>query len=112
MIRKILLIIAFTLTCCQGVFAQQIPFYKTYNWELEPNFKNKYETKEPIVALNHTVTTEFVFEEKNKLVEYYLEHKTLLLNSDNTIEEYNKVYLPYDSSSEIIVPFSVYLNLA
>ncbi|MBP2834340.1 DUF3857 domain-containing protein, partial [Aquimarina sp. U1-2] len=35
------------------------------------------------------------------MVEYFLEHKVYWLNSDEKIEAYNKVYLPYNNSSEL-----------
>jgi hypothetical protein len=112
MINKLQTPLFFVLSVvfCFGISAQQIPFYKDYNWEEKPNYNVEYGDEEVLVALNHKVVTEFVFEAENTLAEYYLEHKTLWLNSDEKIEEYNKVYISYGSSSEIIVAKARVIN--
>ncbi|MAZ73656.1 MAG: hypothetical protein CMC70_10985 [Flavobacteriaceae bacterium] len=56
-----------------------------------------------MVALKHAIVTEFSNDDKGGLTEYFLEHEVLWLNSNEKIEEYNKIYLPYSSSSKIIV---------
>ncbi len=84
-------------------FAQDTPFYETYSWGENPQYKINYSEEEKLATLKHKVVTEFVFEAQDQLVEYYLEHKMLWLNSDESIESYNKVYIPYGASSEIIL---------
>ena len=74
--------------------AQTSPFYKSYDWDTNPNYVIKASDKD-MIALKEKVVTEFFFEDQN-LTEYYLEHKVLWLNSDDRIEEYNKVYLPLE----------------
>lgn len=81
-------------------FSQTIPFYKSYDWEQNPSYTIEENNEENLVALKEKVVTEFHFEEK-ALVEYFLEHKILWLNSDDAIEEYNKIYLPFSSESEL-----------
>ena len=84
-------------------FAQKTtPFYKTYTWDKNPSYQVKKDKNADIIALKDKVITEFVFEEEG-LFEYYLEHKVLWLNSDENIEEYNKIYLPYSSTTQLIV---------
>ncbi|WP_299110725.1 DUF3857 domain-containing protein [uncultured Winogradskyella sp.] len=78
-------------------------FYKDYDWDKTPNFNAKDYINENLVSAKEKIATEFFFTEDGKFVEYYLEHKALYLNSDDAIEEYNKVYLPYDSDSELLV---------
>ncbi len=87
----------------QFVSAQELPFYKTYTWQENPSYTIEKNTNEEIIALKHSIVTEFYFEEKNSLIEYFLEHKVLWLNSDEKIEENNKIYIPYSSTSEIKV---------
>lgn len=79
--------------------AQEAPFFKSYDWEQTPNYKVT-DTDESLFALKEKVVTEFYFEGES-LVEFFLEHKVVWLNSDDAIEEYNKVYLPFSSESEL-----------
>ena len=82
----------------------QEAYYKSYSWDKNPNYKN-FETNknENIMSFKDKAIREFYFNDKNKLVEYYIEHRLLWLNSDSSIEDYNKVYLPYNSSSELLI---------
>jgi hypothetical protein len=80
-------------------FAQDQQFYKNYNWEINPTYKIEENDKD-MIAIKEKVVTEFYFQDQD-LVEYYLEHKILWLNSDDAIEEYNKIYLPFSSESEL-----------
>lgn len=95
------------LTLSLLIFIQlnaQEPFYRTYSWDLNPNYKN-YDVNqaEDLIAFKEKTASEFYFLEKNSLVEFYLEHKLLWVNSDDKIEAYNKIYLPYSSTSELLV---------
>jgi len=87
----------------QFVNAQESPFFETYTWQENPSYTIEKNTNEEIIALKHSIVTEFYFDKKNSLIEYFLEHKVLWLNSDEKIEENNKIYIPYSSSSEIKV---------
>lgn len=81
----------------------QEAFYTSYDWENKPNYSFKDYANEGLVSAKEKIATEFFFTNKGDLIEYYLEHKTLFLNSDEAIEDYNKIYLPYDSDSELMV---------
>jgi len=98
--KRINLFIAFTILY-QLAISQQ-PFYINYNWDENPNYRVELENDEPMMALKEKIATEFIFE-SDGLVEYYLEHNILWLNSDDKIEAYNKIYLPYSSASELVV---------
>ena len=77
--------------------------YKTYTWDDNPDYKNlNLNADEEIIAFKDKACIEFYFEDED-LVEYSLQHRLLWLNSDNMIENYNKIYLPYDSNSELLV---------
>jgi len=76
-------------------------FYKSYDWESNPIYKIENSDKD-MIALKEKVVTEFYFEGQD-LIEYYLEHKVLWLNSDDRIEEYNKIYLPFSNRSKLEV---------
>ncbi len=84
------------------LFAQETPYYKSYSWDANPNYSVKVADSTSIVGVKDKIVTEFIFEGKD-LVEYFLEHKAVWLNSDERIEDYNKVYLPYDNDSELLI---------
>ena len=81
--------------------AQTAPFYEGYNWETNPNY-NIEESDKDMVAIKDKIVTEFYCEDQN-LTEYYLEHKILWLNSDDRIEEYNKIYLAFSNKTSLKV---------
>lgn len=84
--------------------AQETPFFKDYTWDSSPEYSvSESESSESLIAVKEKTVSEFYFTEENNLIEYFLEHKVLWLNSDEKIEEYNKVYLPYSSSSVLEV---------
>ncbi len=84
------------------LFAQETPFYKTYSWKDNPNFSVNVSDSTSIVGLKEKIVVEFIYEGKD-LLEYFLEHKAVWLNSDERIEDYNKIYLPYNNSSELLI---------
>lgn len=82
---------------------QSQEFYKSYDWEAEPLYDTAEIKDESLVSTKEKISTEFYFTPDGEFVEYYLEHKVFFLNSDDAIEEYNKVYLPYDSDANLLV---------
>ena len=98
---KISLIVAILFTFF-SVKAQNPPFFESYDWESTPNYSVEKDTKEDMIAVKEKTVTEFYFEDNN-LVEYFLEHKVLWLNSDDAIEDFNKIYLPFSASAELQV---------
>lgn len=98
-IKKYILIISlFILT--NYVYAQKEPFYKSYDWELNPKYEINFSDSTDIVTLKDKVVVEFYFENDGNLTEYYLIHQILWLNSDEEIEKNNKIYIPFSSSSK------------
>jgi len=97
-VKNFILILFIT---CNSI-AQTVPFYESYNWEIYPSYQIE-ESDNDMVAIKDKVVTEFIFEDQN-LIEYYLEHKVLWLNSDDRIEEYTKVYLPIaNDASQVVI---------
>ncbi|MCF7559701.1 DUF3857 domain-containing protein [Sabulilitoribacter multivorans] len=97
--KFILVFILFT----QLAFTQkELPFYTSYSWDKNPSYSMTEDVEDPIIALKDKILTEFYFQEEG-LVEYFLEHRVLWLNSDDKIESYNKIYLPYTATSELKV---------
>ncbi len=84
--------------------AQERPFFEDYSWDANPQYiVNESDAAESMMALKDKTITEFYFDENSNLTEYYLEHKVLWLNSDEKIEAYNKIYLPFSAASELKV---------
>ena len=97
-VKNFILILFIT---CNSI-AQTVPFYESYNWEITPSYQIE-ESDNDMVAIKDKVVTEFIFEDQN-LIEYYLEHKVLWLNSDDRIEKYTKVYLPIaNDASQVVI---------
>ncbi|GGD18393.1 DUF3857 domain-containing protein [Hyunsoonleella pacifica] len=94
---KLLFVILFVV---QIIPAQTTLFFSDYDWEKTPSYAVPEGTDDPIIGIKDKIATEFYFEDDG-LVEYFLEHKVYWLNSDEKIEAYNKVYLPYNNSSEL-----------
>ena len=98
---KISLLVA-VLCAFQMVFSQDAPYFESYDWEENPSYAVEEGSTEDMIAVKEKTVTEFYFQKKD-LVEYFLEHKVLWLNSDDAIEEYNKIYLPFSSRAELQV---------
>ncbi len=101
---KSFIVIVFLNLFVTSAFSQKAPFYEAYDWDKNPienldieKFKDK-----DVVAFKDKRVNEFYFIEDNALVEYALMHKLYWLNSNDKIEEYNKVYLPYSAGSEVV----------
>ncbi|WP_299213652.1 DUF3857 domain-containing protein [uncultured Dokdonia sp.] len=77
--------------------------HTSYSWEENPTYTIADEDKElDMVGLKNYKITEFGFENKNEFYQFDIIHKVLWLNSDDRIEQFNRIYLPYRSDSELI----------
>ncbi len=89
-------------------FAQEVieeaitPIYLNYDWEENPTYHVDESDTNELIAMKDKNIIEFFFIEEG-LIEYVVKHRVLWLNSDQAIEENNKIYLPYSSSSELLV---------
>lgn len=95
------ILVVLLLLISQINIAQTVPFYKSYDWDKTPNYIVAKGETASMKAMKEKLVTEFFFEEES-LVEYFLEHKTLWLNSDDKIEDYNKIYLPLSANSSLV----------
>lgn len=100
--KKITTLLLFFLALQTG-FAQEKPFFQDYNWQNDPAYKVDASTPEELLELKSKVVTEFIYDQNDELVEYFLEHRVLWLNSDHAIERYNKIYLPHSGSTDLVV---------
>ncbi|MDT0690263.1 DUF3857 domain-containing protein [Salegentibacter sp. F188] len=100
---KNILSISFFLLFTLFVQAQSNSFFSNYDWEENPEYSVKPDSTETIIELKNKVVNEFFFDKDDNLLELSMEHRVLWLNSDEKIESFNKVYLPYSSTSELLV---------
>jgi len=91
----------FCLFSMATLFAQ--PFYQNYDWEANPSYSNEGFLDKNLVSVKEKIVTEFYFNDEGGLIEYFLEHNVYFLNSDDAIEDYNKIYLPHSSDSNLEV---------
>ncbi len=91
----------FCLCSITTLFAQ--PFYQDYDWDKNPSYSNEGFSEKSMASVKEKVVTEFYFNDEGGLVEYFLEHNVYYLNSDDAIEDYNKIYLPHSSDSNLEV---------
>lgn len=100
LLKITLYLLIFSSTIC---YSQLKPFHETYDWEEKPTLKADLSDTSQIIYFKQKIVEEFFFTDEKKLTEYYLNHKIIWLNSDQEIEKNNKVYLPYSSSSELLI---------
>lgn len=101
--KQIQIISLFLFIFTNFIYAQKEPFYKSYDWDLNPKHEINFSDSIDIVTLKDKVVVEFYFESDGSLVEYYLIHQILWLNSDEEIEKNNKIYIPFSTSSKPIL---------
>ena len=83
--------------------AQLSPFYESYDWEANPTYSVNETDTTQIVVLKRKLVREFIYNADNELVEYQLEHHIIWLNSDQEIENNNKIYIPYSEENELVL---------
>ena len=81
----------------------ELPYCMQYRWDKTPTYTLGGSDTLDFAAVKEKYVVEFLYDENNLLTEYDLEHKVLFVNSDDKIEENNRIYLPHSASSEIIV---------
>jgi hypothetical protein len=98
--KKIAALLMFVLPVITGVHAQiSAPEFKKYDWEADPKPHplSAEELKENTVILKDFRLNEFAYDIKGNLMMYVTRHKIIRLNSDKSIEENNKMFIPmYD----------------
>ena len=96
---KYFLLFALLLVTQMSLTQEAAPYFLNYDWEAAPSYTVDQTSDESIIALKDSRVIEFYFDENNQFIQYSLEHRAYWLNSDDKIEAYNKVYLPYSSNS-------------
>ena len=83
-------------------YSQNTLHVSNYDWDSNPGYSIGTSDEKPMMALKEKHVVEFAYSEDGALEEYYLEHKALWLNSNERIDAYNKIYLPYSNTSELL----------
>lgn len=78
---------------------QNLEELKNYNWESNPNYFEYGNSEEELIGVKDKEIIDFEYDDEGNLIEYHLVHTAYILNSDEAIEDYNKLYLPYTSAS-------------
>ncbi len=99
-LKKIIVTLVFILPLLGN--AQELESLKDYDWEEKPN-PLQYNSEEDVITTIDKTVVDFEYDEDGSLIEYFLEHQGHILNSDEKIEDYNKLYLPYTSSSSVLI---------
>jgi hypothetical protein len=99
--KNLLLLLLIFLS--HSVFTQDDPIHENYSWSKTPNLLTNIDSEDKsIIQLKSKFLSEFLYSEDGTLAEYNIQHNSYWLNSDEEIENYNKVYIPYDRSSTIL----------
>ena len=93
----------FLLLLAPGLWAQTSPYHQVYDWDAKPAYSLPADDPSDMIALLEKYVVEFAYNGEGDLVEYDLQHMVLWLNSDERMEQYNKIYLPFASDSELLV---------
>lgn len=82
----------------------QAPKIETEKWTEKPSLNSldaKY-SKESAVILSDLKRVEFVDDESHQVAEYYTLHRTIHINDDRGIEEFNKIYLEFTDNADLV----------
>ena len=101
LMKNIAIILLIIIT--NHVKAQNLDELKDYTWDSIPNYQQYQDENEDLIAVRDKIVADFEYDENDKLVEYFLEHEAYILNSDEKIEDFNKIYIPMNSSSSQLV---------
>lgn len=96
------IILALIVLCPTLTIAQSVEKLENYTWEEKPEHHQYNKDEDIITTLDKTVV-HFEYDKSGGLIEYFLEHQAHILNSDEKIEAYNKLYVPFTSSTSILI---------
>jgi hypothetical protein len=94
-----------SLITLQNIFAYDSLNYQKYDWQEERKMLslNEDEKNLPIVFLKENIMYEYAYEDDGeKLVLYYTLHKIIKVNSDDAIEQFNKMYISLYETLDLV----------
>lgn len=98
---KTILVFAF-IAICNFSNAQEYTF-KNYDWDAQvatAQIPDKYKNEVEVI-LNRNVKVEIASDGKD-VVQYYLFHEKIYINSDDAIERNNRIYIPFNMNESVI----------
>lgn len=98
-LKNFVIVLLFVST---SLFSQE-SILKNYDWEKKmPKYESisNYE-KENEVVLKKTIKIEYV-PVKEGTTQYYLSHQVIFANSDDAVNNFNKIYLPSNSNEKLV----------
>jgi hypothetical protein len=99
------LILVFILTIAFNIANAQEVSYQNYDWEKEAKLHklSPEDEKEFEIILKDKRVVEFDYDESGQLIEFYLRHKIVRVNSEEAIERNNRIYLPLRNVSNVVM---------
>ncbi len=105
MLGKKIIALCLLLLATQAAWANRDYKYKDYSWvDNRPlHIIQPEDLLKPAVVLKHLVSHEYIYEnEGNTLFIYSTEHKIIKVNTDDALEQHNKIYIPIAGVAEIV----------
>lgn len=103
MMKKKYTISILVLFLALSVCISQEEEYLSYNWDESPKHLISDSDKDSeVIGLKDYSIYEYAFDKDDNFYQYNIIHRVLWLNSDDRIEQFNKIYLPYNSTSELL----------
>lgn len=101
--RPLLLLLFTFFTAGVPALAQQ-RLYTAYSWEeaRKPMPLDEEEQRLGVLMLKDFQGIQYLFDSEGNLSMYSLSHKIYRVNSNEAIERYNKVYIPFREGSEVV----------
>ena len=93
------LYISITLLLANNINCQNLEEFKNHSWGNSTSYFKHQTEEEAIIGVKDKIIINFEYNDNGHLIEYDLIHKAFILNSDEEIEAYNKLYLPSISST-------------
>ncbi|HEY8399927.1 MAG TPA: DUF3857 domain-containing protein [Cytophagaceae bacterium] len=101
--RNLLIALLFVFTVSRYSMAQEFE-YDFYDWtdDRKPFQLSDLENKEPAIFLKDLRAIEFAYDKDGNAICYYTLHKIIKVNTDESIQEFNKVYISLYNTLDIL----------
>ena len=95
------LIFVFSLWCLNGLLAQSTNV-EAYTWEESSEVIGSNDSETAIIGLKTDFIDEFAIGSSGNLSHFKLRRKMIQLNTDDAIEQFNKLYIPISAGGRLI----------
>lgn len=89
--------------CISLSIADADPVHREYDWDNQEEFMplSAKDSSEPELILKDFLSYEYNYDEEGDFTRYVFRHKAILVNSDESIERNNRIYLPLGQDKDI-----------